>query len=171
MRAMQVFWAMQPTNVRFFILALLAVFLGSTVQFARLAWRLRQCGSEPASPGEKGFQASRVEESTVVFMLETCYADLQSTKAASMVAFLLSLAMAAYGASPIYRELCNNGSLTGSSCLLSTADQLSALLALGFSICIVLYLTSSFFEWDLRNRKARCRYFYARKQGGSEGQP
>jgi hypothetical protein len=132
----------------------------------------RQVDSGSSAEGvgaEKVLQVLRAAEIRFAYLWERCSADVESTKRASLLTFLVSLAMVAYGASPTYYLYFNNGNLPGSYCLFLTAQQLLALLALGWSCCAALYLTSSFFERALADRKTSWKYFCAtlRNQTGT----
>jgi len=110
---------------------------------------------------EKVLQVLRVAEIRFAYLWERCYADVESTRRASALTFLVSLVMVAYGASPTYSMYFNDSNRPGSFCLFLTAEQLLALLALGWSGCGALYFMSSFFERALADRKTSWKYLCA----------
>jgi hypothetical protein len=101
-------------------------------------------------------------ECRFVYSWEICSSDVESARRASLLAFLLSLAMVAFAASPIYFGCFNESNLTGATCLFRTAWHVLVLLALGWSSSAVLYFLSSFFARALAKRRANWRYFCAR---------
>jgi len=120
-----------------------------------------EAATERSGP-EKNIGGLRAAEATFLYLWEGYYADVESTKRASLLTVLLSLVMAAFDASPTFDRYFNNGKRTGSTCLFLTVEHILVLLALGWSCCAALYFASSFFERALAHRKTRWRYFCAR---------
>lgn len=104
----------------------------------------------------------RTADSRFGYLWETCYADVESARRASLLTFLLSLVLVAYATSPIYFGCWNNSKLTGSTCVFLTVWNLLVFVAIGWSCSTVLYLASSFFERKLANRKTCWQYFCSR---------
>jgi hypothetical protein len=89
------------------------------------------------------------------FVWEGCRSDVSSTRHASLVTFLLSLMMAAYGAFPIYYRYFNDSNRTGSWSMFRTAETLLPLVGIGWTCSTVLYFASCVFARVLGGRK-RC---------------
>jgi hypothetical protein len=112
---------------------------------------------------EKALYILRVAESRFLYLWERCYADMESTKRASLLTLLLSFAMVTHGAYPIFYYGCyNDGKVTGYDCLFRTAEQLIVTLGFGLSLGAMLYLGSSFIERKLADRKTCWKYFCSR---------
>ncbi len=93
-----------------------------------------------------------------MYLWEGCRAEVESTKRASVLALLLSVAMVACGASPTYHGCFNDSNLPGKYCLFLTVQQTIGLFGLGLSLCSALYWASSYFERILADRRARWEY-------------
>ncbi|MGO9011265.1 MAG: hypothetical protein ACLQPN_14275 [Bryobacteraceae bacterium] len=136
--------------------------LGSRAPLAAVPEKCFDSGALAERPvPERTLYGLRAAEATFLYLWEGCSADVESTKRASLLTFLLSLAMAAFDASPTFDRYFNSGKRTGSTCLFLTVEHLLALLALGWSCCATLYFASSFFERALARRKAGWKYFCA----------
>jgi hypothetical protein len=122
---------------------------------------ISELGTERADGGAI-LSVLRLAESRFLYLWERCYADVESTKRASLLTFLLSLATVAHGATSTYFGICEDSNLTQVVCLYQTLDQLLVTLALGLSLCAVLYLVSSFFERKLSDRRTCWKYFCSR---------
>ena len=104
----------------------------------------------------------RAADCRFAYLWDICQADVESTRRASLLTFLLSLVMVAYATSPIYFGCWNESKVTGPTCLFLTGSHLLVLLALGWSCCTVLYVAFSFFERKLASRKTCWNYFCSR---------
>jgi hypothetical protein len=117
--------------------------------------------SRARSSREKALQSLLLAETRFLYLLSKCYIDLESTKRAVWLTFLLTLMMGAFGAMPIYSANCNNNRFQGLPCLLDSASQLFNTLGLGLLFCVALHLKAGFFERALSIRKAEWRHFFA----------
>jgi hypothetical protein len=111
---------------------------------------------------QKALYSLRLAECRFSYFWDRCYADVDSSRRASLLTFLLSLVTVVYGALPIYFGLFNGSNRRGSDCLFDTVQRLLAILTVGWSFCAVLYLESSFFARVLAKRKIGWEYVCTR---------
>jgi hypothetical protein len=126
----------------------------------------------PTGPIAAG-NALGVAEREFLNLCDICFVDVESTKRAAWLTFLLSLMTVAFGAAPVYMLNCNNSRLSGWLCLFESADQLLKTFGVELSICALLYCVSGFFEQRLSTRRASWKYFFCglkETKGGKQGQ-
>jgi hypothetical protein len=103
-----------------------------------------------------------VAESRFMYFCGRCQADVDSARRAGVLAFILSLVMAAYSAFPIYLLYFNNSKHGGSSSAFWTARDVVMLLGYGWLCTAVLYFASSLLDRALAERRICWAYFCAR---------
>jgi hypothetical protein len=175
-------WGEQGWVVRLLLLAQLGLFLISLLRFAKLfRWLYvyprglispRQVASgaadalyalshraprEPADPAKP----LRLAESEFLHLCEKCSIDVESTKRAGWLVFLLALTAIAFRASMLGRVDCVS---VLSFCLLNEVVGMSQLLSVGLLVSAIIYFWSGFFERKLSKRKNDWKYFFARSR-------
>ena len=114
------------------------------------------------SPDDDAVYSLRAAEIQVLYRCQLSCVELKSTKTAALLLLLLSIAMVAFGAIPIYSINCNNNNLPHSLCVLESVDQLFQTFAFGLSLCGSLYFISGLLERRLGTRIAEWKYFFER---------
>lgn len=175
-------WTDQNWVVRLLLLVQSCLLLISLLRFAKLfrwlyVYRRRSISPQQLATGAAdalyalSHQAPRepadapnplgVAEREFLYLCEKCSLDVESTKRASWLVFLLTLIAAAYRASMLYRMECDSRL---SNCLLYEAVSVSRLLVVGLSVSSIIYFGSGFFERKLSKRKNDWKYFFVRSR-------
>ena len=139
-----------------------SVLAGRSPSKAILKKRANARFSEERVAIERARYILRLAGSRFLYFWELCYTNVESSRRASLLAFLLSLVTVVYGAFPIYFGEFNDGNRTGFNCFFDTVQRLLAVLTVEWSFCAVLYLESSFFARVLAHRRTCWNYVCAR---------
>lgn len=133
--------------------------LAGRVRCAAIPERGVNSGCLPDSSVKRFLSILRAAESRFEYLWEGVDADILSTRRASLLALLLTVAIVTYGATPTYDLYFNHSNRPGSLCLFLTIEDALLKLSLGLSCCSALYFGSSFFERVLAKRKTCWTYF------------
>jgi hypothetical protein len=164
------FWAEQIWVVRLLLLVQFCLFVISLLRFAKLfGWLYvnRRGATDVAyalshrAPREPTDSAKPLDvaEGEFLYLCKKCSIEVESTKRASWLAFLLILIAAAYRASTLYRVDCGSA-----FCLVYEMVAVFRLLSAGLSVSAIVYAGSSFFERKLSKRKNDWKHFFARSR-------
>jgi hypothetical protein len=119
----------------------------------------RNRGTQPQTAvQETALRTVEAAESRFLYLWEMCHASVKSIRRMVLLTLLSSALVVVYGAFPTWGDEFNNGTIVGSMALFETADKLFARLALGLSVCVILYAASSFFEGAITRRRTQWKY-------------
>ena len=90
---------------------------------------------------------------------DECHAVTESIRRTSIFLLLLSSLIASYGAEPTYNDLHQGSRLNGFECITLTLFYISIRLAIGLSVCTLLFAIQGVFQRVLADRRRRCAYF------------
>jgi hypothetical protein len=179
---MGTFLADQPWVARLLVFCQLGLFLVALLRFAKLFFRLythrrasisqQQIATGAADGGYALSHRAPPEpihapeplgpaETEFLYLCEKCSIDIESTKRAGWLTFLLTLIAAAFRVSMAGKIDCD---ALLSFCLLQESIRVSQLLVAGLSVSTLIYLGSSFFERKISKRRADWKYFFDRSR-------
>ncbi len=123
--------------------------------------------TRPSAESAGGVQRApvfRMAESAFLYLWKKCQADVEAGKRACVAVFLATCIVMSWGAYSTYENY-RGGNRWAGECLYLTLFLELRVLALGLSLCAVLYLVSSALERTLASRRISWEHFCARWKG------
>ncbi len=123
----------------------------------------------PADPSGKDrvIAMLRMSESRFVYLWESCSADVESGKRASLLLLLLSVPLVGFNIFSTYLWFCEGRHVSAYWCLFEMVHHQVSLFAFGVWLSAMVYFMSSVFERLLSKRKASWNYFCSRLNDGN----
>jgi hypothetical protein len=117
--------------------------------------------SAESAGGDQSAPVYRMAESAFLCLWKKCQADVEAGKRACVAVFLATCIVMSWGAYSTFENY-RGGNRWAGECLYLTLFLELRVLALGLSLCAVLYLVSSALERKLAHRRISWEYFCAR---------
>jgi hypothetical protein len=116
------------------------------------------------SSNRKAVEVLKLGDASFMRIIEMTCAKLASIKRMAILTALVSLLTIVSGAYPTWEAAYDNSNISGAVALFHAGDVLLNRVALGLSVCTLMYAVHSFFAGLLAGRKLNWKDFYSDAQ-------